>query len=459
MPAVSKAQQQAAGAALAAKEKGDAKGLKGAAKSMAKMSKAELEKIASTKHKGLPKHVKESIEETAMMDEAMQGFTDNVYFWMVEKPEANGANPLALVYPEDEQGMDPFTFAKIVMGGLTPNQVYGFYTSKDDALNAAHDVVVAVNEAAKALEAKKMDVSSKIEETIKKLQKEVNRCMDEGDDMGAQQKLERISQLREKYNMVEASKKPLEDEEGDSKKKVNEGAFDRLKARLKGTGANVSTRFSNLGAYLKGDKDAIKDPALAKNLAILQQKARTLDKALVDVINDVNKLFPEETLQKAPAEFGPIFSRYLDLIDKTRTLNTSIASGNLSTGAGSNKPSTQSTTPSTTTQQASSQASATNSNAAQQQQPTTTTQPQPSATKTLKFDDKTYTLDNKGRVRVTFNGKRTYFKPLEYKGHLFIPLVKDKNGQVKQVEKRGDKLYVMGTNIEVDIKGLKEIHI
>ena len=56
--AKSKSQQQAAGAALAAK-KGEGKA-KGASKEMAKMSTKELEKIASTKHKGLPKKVKEA---------------------------------------------------------------------------------------------------------------------------------------------------------------------------------------------------------------------------------------------------------------------------------------------------------------------------------------------------------------------------------------------------------------
>ena len=56
--AKSVSQQQAAGAALAAK-KGEGKA-KGASKEMAKMSTKELEKIASTKHKGLPKKVKEA---------------------------------------------------------------------------------------------------------------------------------------------------------------------------------------------------------------------------------------------------------------------------------------------------------------------------------------------------------------------------------------------------------------
>ena len=55
---VSKAQQQAAGIALAAKRKGEKPKGKGAAASMAKMPAKELEKFAGTKHKGLPKHKK-----------------------------------------------------------------------------------------------------------------------------------------------------------------------------------------------------------------------------------------------------------------------------------------------------------------------------------------------------------------------------------------------------------------
>jgi len=57
MPAKSKAQQQAAGAALAAK-RGEMKKseLKGASKQMAEsMSKKELKEFAETKHKGKPK--------------------------------------------------------------------------------------------------------------------------------------------------------------------------------------------------------------------------------------------------------------------------------------------------------------------------------------------------------------------------------------------------------------------
>lgn len=58
MPAKSKAQQQAAGIALAAKEGEKKKSdLKGPSKSMYEsMSKKELEEMASTKRKGKPKH-------------------------------------------------------------------------------------------------------------------------------------------------------------------------------------------------------------------------------------------------------------------------------------------------------------------------------------------------------------------------------------------------------------------
>ena len=58
MPAKSKSQQMAAGAALSAK-RGDKKSseLKGASKSMYKsMSETELHKMASTKQKGKPEH-------------------------------------------------------------------------------------------------------------------------------------------------------------------------------------------------------------------------------------------------------------------------------------------------------------------------------------------------------------------------------------------------------------------
>ena len=55
MPAKSKAQQKAAGAALSAKRGETPKSkLKGASKSMLSMSEKQLEEFADTKRKGLP---------------------------------------------------------------------------------------------------------------------------------------------------------------------------------------------------------------------------------------------------------------------------------------------------------------------------------------------------------------------------------------------------------------------
>ncbi|TCM22349.1 uncharacterized protein DUF3008 [Novosphingobium sp. PhB165] len=60
MPAKSKAQQKAAGAALSAKRGETAKSaLKGASREMVdSMSEKQLEKLAATKRKGKPEHVK-----------------------------------------------------------------------------------------------------------------------------------------------------------------------------------------------------------------------------------------------------------------------------------------------------------------------------------------------------------------------------------------------------------------
>ena len=57
MPAKSKAQQKAAGAALSAKRGNTPMSeLKGPAKSMSKMSESKLEEFAHSKRKGKPEH-------------------------------------------------------------------------------------------------------------------------------------------------------------------------------------------------------------------------------------------------------------------------------------------------------------------------------------------------------------------------------------------------------------------
>jgi hypothetical protein len=71
--AVSKAQQQAAGIALAARRKGETPSGKGAAAAMSKMSMKELEKYAGTKHKNLPAKKDESVETGEDMTKLQEG--------------------------------------------------------------------------------------------------------------------------------------------------------------------------------------------------------------------------------------------------------------------------------------------------------------------------------------------------------------------------------------------------
>ena len=67
MPAKSRAQQKAAGAALAAKRgKQKVSELKGASREMYEsMSEKELDKMASTKRKGKPEHASKAISKRA----------------------------------------------------------------------------------------------------------------------------------------------------------------------------------------------------------------------------------------------------------------------------------------------------------------------------------------------------------------------------------------------------------
>jgi hypothetical protein len=97
--AVSKAQQQAAGIALAAKRSGKKPAGKGASAEMSKMSTKELEKFAGTKHKGLP--AKKTDEAMADTEEG------NEFSGELAKAKASGAKSFKVDgkdYPVKEAG-------------------------------------------------------------------------------------------------------------------------------------------------------------------------------------------------------------------------------------------------------------------------------------------------------------------------------------------------------------------
>ncbi len=166
----------------------------------------------------LGNHLGKEIKKKSAISEASM-FASPLEFFVVEKPQSYTQRSGEIMFKSS-----PFGFAKQVMGGLSPEMVHGFYLSEDEASRIAEDLVKKVMEAAQALEEKKADVTGKLDKTIHKLQKEINRHMNEAskDPVAAdkhhsmaERKMQMIKALREKHKMVESSKKelPKKDEE------------------------------------------------------------------------------------------------------------------------------------------------------------------------------------------------------------------------------------------------------
>jgi len=123
---------------------------------------------------------------------------------------------------------------------------------------------------------------------------------------------------------------------------LDEGFLDRVKAKVKGASTFVGTGLSNVGKAFMGKE--LKDPKLAAGMAKLGQKAKTLEKGLNDVINDVNILFPPTKLKEIP-QLEKIISYYGSLLNQAKKINAEIAKGDLSSLEKSSN--TISTTPAT----------------------------------------------------------------------------------------------------------------
>jgi hypothetical protein len=200
----SEKQKGAAGAAYGAVKKGSTavNKLKGPAKSMAKsMSKSELKKMATGPIK--KESVKESVEENHMMGQEYPGYEDKVgQICIVMKPTPE-SSPEELVQTTNAFGM----------GQYDPTMVHGIYNDEKEANLVAEAICNELQQHLAEVEKKKGMVAEKLEAAIKGLQKEVNRCMEEGNDMRAQQTIQKIAELRNKHQMVEASKKEIKKEE------------------------------------------------------------------------------------------------------------------------------------------------------------------------------------------------------------------------------------------------------
>jgi len=134
---------------------------------------------------------------------------------------------------------------------------------------------------------------------------------------------------------------------------LDEGFLDRTTAKIKGAASFVGTGVGNLGRAFMGKET--KDPKLAAGMTKLGQKAKTLEKELNDVINDINKLFPDTSLAKAPEELQKSIENYKTLLNTAKTANANIAAGkevkiNQGSSSTTSTPKTSTTSTSGTTQ-------------------------------------------------------------------------------------------------------------
>ena len=60
-------------------------------------------------------------------------------------------------------------------------------------------------------------------------------------------------------------------------------------------------------------------------MAKLGQKVKTFGKEIDDVINDINKLFPKEKLDKDP-NFKATIDKYMSILNQAKSLNTAVTS-------------------------------------------------------------------------------------------------------------------------------------
>jgi hypothetical protein len=226
MPAQSKAQQKFMGM-VHATQKGEMKPTGAVAKAAKGMSQKSATDFASTKHKGLPGHVKKEghVEEAHSM-----GYGGDVDFYIVLDPEQveeeiNNANYLV-------RKSDPIAFAKDWgRGAIEFNEIFGFYFEKEEAEAVAEELLNSIYEKARQLEEKKSTVTDKLQKRIDILHKEAEHHMKmakkEPEEAEKHRELvkalmDTIKDLQGKHKAVEESKKVLKEREKPGKEEKKE---------------------------------------------------------------------------------------------------------------------------------------------------------------------------------------------------------------------------------------------
>ena len=212
MPAKSKAQQRFMGMVHVA-QKGEMKPTGAVAKAAKSMTKKAATDFASTKHKGLPGHVKEGYDKG-----------ESIPFSYVLNPVTHDENPANLVVRTHV-----VEFGKDLADGRFQNElgtvgrIYGYYLDNSEAEEVANELVKKLHEKATMLEDKKAKVTDALQKKIDELQKKAEEHLKlakkepehaEKHHDQAEALLARIKVLRKKHKVVEGSKKevkPLEE--------------------------------------------------------------------------------------------------------------------------------------------------------------------------------------------------------------------------------------------------------
>ena len=226
MPAQSKAQQKFMGMVHSA-QKGEMNPTGAVAKAAKGMSQKSATDFASTKHKGLPGHVKKEgqVEEAHSM-----GYGGDVDFYIVLDPEQVEDQFSKASYLV--RNSDPITFAKDWgRGAIEFNEIFGFYFEKEEAEAVAEELLNSIYENAKKLEEKKGTVTDKLQKRIDILHKEAEHHMKmakkEPEEAEKHRELvkalmDTIKDLQGKHKAVEESKKVLKEREKPGKEEKKE---------------------------------------------------------------------------------------------------------------------------------------------------------------------------------------------------------------------------------------------
>jgi hypothetical protein len=108
--------------------------------------------------------------------------------------------------------------------------------------------------------------------------------------------------------------------------RITEGLFDRIKSQVKATSSNIGQRVKNVGAAIQGKPEDFKNPWVTSGMSKIKSKAQNFESDVKDMLNDLNILFPEEKLEKAPG-IKDLINSYQNLLNSVLKANTALSKG------------------------------------------------------------------------------------------------------------------------------------